>query len=47
MAQKKKKGPAPKTKEIQRRKMSGGQIVMAVLGIIMILMMLLGTIYTP
>lgn len=44
MAKKKKKGPAPRTKEVKRRKMSGGQILMAVLGILMIVSMLLSTI---
>ena len=44
MAQKKKKGPAPKTKEPKKKRLTTGQLVIYTVGIIVILSMLISTI---
>ncbi|MEN8242452.1 MAG: hypothetical protein ABFS17_11055 [Chloroflexota bacterium] len=41
MAQKKKKGKPPNTKEVKRKKLSASQIIFSILSIIMVLSMIL------
>lgn len=42
MAQKKKKGPAPKAEKTKRRKMSTSEAIFAIVGAIIVLSMLIG-----
>ena len=40
MAQKKKKGPAPRKKEVGKKKMSGRQIAFSIVAVIMVILMI-------